>query len=48
MSLPHDRRQTQEQAAAFAAKTAGSHKISDSGNPAQIVLRWLLPRVGRA
>lgn len=48
MSLPRDKRQNREQAAAFATKvvqanTVGSHR----DDPHRIVMAWLAPRVGR-
>jgi hypothetical protein len=48
MLLPRDKRQSQEQAAAFAAKivlanTIGSHRA----DPHAIVMAWLSPRVGK-
>jgi hypothetical protein len=48
MSLPRDKRQTQEQAAAFARKATEKHEVPCSGNPQQRVLAWLLPRTGRS
>jgi hypothetical protein len=47
MSLPRDRRQTKEQAAAFALKSLGKHKFRCSGDPHQRILAWLVPRTGK-
>jgi hypothetical protein len=48
MSLPRDKRQTEEQAAAFAEKAIEKHPFRCSGNPRQRVMAWLLPRSGKA
>jgi hypothetical protein len=42
-----DKRQTKEQAAAFASKAAEKHDFKCSGDRAQRILAWLLPRTGR-
>jgi hypothetical protein len=48
MSLPKDKRQTAEQAAAFAKKAAEENKLEHSRrDPYQRMMSWLLPRVGR-
>jgi hypothetical protein len=48
MSLPKDKRQTAEQAAAFAKKSVEENKLRQSRrDPYQRMLSWLLPRVGR-
>jgi hypothetical protein len=48
MSLPRDRRQNQEQAAAFAAKVLQANAIGPRrGDPYEIVMAWLSPRIGR-
>jgi hypothetical protein len=48
MALPRDRRQSQEQAAAFAAKVVQANPIgSHRADPQKIVIAWLSPRVGR-
>jgi hypothetical protein len=47
-SLPKDKRQTAEQAAAFAKKSVEENKLRQSRrDPYQRMLSWLLPRVGR-
>jgi hypothetical protein len=47
MSLPTDKRQTEEQAAAFAIKTLEKHKFRCSGNPHHRIMAWLSPRIGK-
>jgi hypothetical protein len=48
MALPQDRRETGDQAAAFAVKALEKHKFRCSGDPRQRVMAWLLPRTGKA
>jgi hypothetical protein len=48
MSLSRDKRQTAEQAAAFAAKVIETHEFRGNGDRCQRVLAWLLPRTGKA
>ena len=49
MSLPRDKRQTQEQAAAFATKAAETRAIGRSReDPYRRVMSWLSPRTGKA
>jgi hypothetical protein len=49
MSLPRDKRQTQEQAAAFAAKVLQTDAIGRGReDPHDTVMAWLLPRIGKA
>jgi hypothetical protein len=48
MSLPREKRQTEEQAAAFAVKAIEKHRLRCSGDPHQRVMAWLLPRSGKA
>ena len=43
MSLPKDKRQTAEQAAAFAKKAIGEKELQSS----QRMMGWLRPRTGR-
>jgi len=45
MSLPKDKRQTEEQAKPFAKKAM--ERIPSSGDPYRQVMRWLLPRIGK-
>ena len=48
MLLPRDKRQNQEQAAAFATKVVQANTIgSHRDDPHKIVMAWLAPRVGR-
>jgi hypothetical protein len=47
MALPRDKRETPEQAAAFARKAAEKHEVPFSGDPRQRVMAWLLPRTGK-
>jgi hypothetical protein len=46
MSLPRDKRQTEEQAKPFAKKAMG--RIPSSGDPYRQIMGWLLPRIGKA
>ena len=47
-SLPKDKRQTAEQAAAFARKAMEENELQRSRrDPYQRVMGWLLPRIGR-
>ena len=49
MSLPRDKRQTQEQAAAFAEKAVETTAIGPSRvDPYARIVGWLLPRTGKA
>ena len=49
MSLPRDKRQTQEQAAAFAKKAVETATIGPSRvDPYARIVGWLLPRTGKA
>ena len=48
MALPRDKRQTQEQVAAFAVKSLEKHKFRCSGDPQRRIMAWLLPRSGRS
>jgi hypothetical protein len=48
MSLPEDKRQTTEQAVAFAKKAVEENKLQHSRRePYERMMSWLLPRVGR-
>jgi hypothetical protein len=47
MSLPRDKRQTEEQAAAFAMKTIEKKEFRCSGDRHQRVMAWLLPRTAK-
>ena len=47
MSIPKDKRQTEEQAAAFAMKVMERVPSRSRGDPYQKVMGWLLPRVGK-
>jgi hypothetical protein len=46
MSLPRDKRQTEEQARPFAKKAV--EQIPSRGDPYRRVMSWLLPRTGKA
>ena len=48
MSLPRDKRQTEEQAAAFSMKAIEKHEFRCSGDRHQRVMAWLLPRTGKS
>jgi hypothetical protein len=49
MSLPRDKRQTQEQAAAFAKRAVETNSIGPSReDPYARIMAWLLPRTGKA
>jgi hypothetical protein len=48
MSLPRDKRQSEEQVTAFAVKALERHKLRCSGDPLLRIKTWLLPRSGRA
>ena len=48
MSLPRDRRQSKEQAAAFAAQAMETHKLTCSGDPHARCVAWLLPRTAKS
>jgi hypothetical protein len=49
MSLPRDKRQNQEQAAAFASKVVQTNAIGPHrADPYSIVMAWLSPRTGKA
>jgi hypothetical protein len=45
MSLPKDKRQTEEQAKPFAKKAM--ERIPSSGDPYRQIMGWLLPRIGK-
>ena len=48
MALPSDKRQTEEQAAGFAAKTLQRLELPRSRrDPHRVMIRWLQPRTGR-
>ena len=47
MSLPRDKRQTEEQAAAFAMKAIEKQDFRCSGDRHQRVMAWILPRTGK-
>ena len=46
MALPTASRQREEQAASFATKATA--RLPSIDNPHQRIMRWLLPRVGKA
>ena len=45
MSLPKDKRQTEEQAKPFAKKAM--ERIPSGGDPYRQIMSWLLPRIGK-
>jgi hypothetical protein len=45
MSLPKDKRQTEEQAKPFAAKAMA--RIPSSRDPYRQIMKWLSPRIGK-
>ncbi len=45
MSLAKEKRQTHEQAAAFAAKV--QDRVKNIEDPHERIMRWLLPRTGK-
>jgi hypothetical protein len=48
MALPKDKRQTEEQAVAFAKKVEKQNEFQHSRrDPAQKIMGWLLPRTGK-
>jgi len=47
MSLPRDKRRTQEQAAAFATRVVQANAIGRE-DPYDTVMAWLSSRIGRA
>jgi hypothetical protein len=48
MSLPHNRRQNEEQAAAFATKVIKANAIGPRrDDPYKVVMAWLAPRTGK-
>jgi hypothetical protein len=47
MSLPHEQRKTEQQAAAFARKAIEKRDFQCSGDRAQRIMVWLAPRVGK-
>jgi hypothetical protein len=48
MSLSQDKRQTEEQAAAFTMKAVERHKFRCSGDKHQKIMGWLLPRIDKS
>ena len=49
MALPKDKRQTEEQAVAFAKKAADQNELPRSRrDPYQTIVGWLLLRTGRS
>jgi hypothetical protein len=48
MALPHDKRQTEEQTADFAAKTVQRRELPRSRRDShRVIMDWLLPRTGK-
>ena len=48
MALPKDKRQTADQAAAFAKRAVEQNKFQLSREPYDRIMGWLLSRVGRS
>jgi hypothetical protein len=48
MSLPLDKRQTAEQAAAFGLKAIEKHDFRCSGDRQRRIMAWLKPRIGKS
>jgi len=48
MSLPPEKRQTAEQATAFALKAIEKHDFRCGGDRQRRVMGWLTPRVGKS
>ena len=48
MLLPREKRQSEEQAAAFALKAIEKHDLRVSGDRQRRVMAWLMPRVGKS
>ena len=49
MSLPREKRHSEEQAAAFARKAAQTHSLPRGRrDPYAVVMAWLVPRTGKA
>ena len=48
MSLPRERRQTGEQATAFAHKVIETHDFPCNGDRRRRIMAWLTPRVGKS
>jgi hypothetical protein len=48
MTLPREKRQTEEQTADFAAKAVQRHELPRSRrDPYRVMMDWLLPRTGK-
>ena len=48
MSLPREKRQTEEQAAAFALTAIEKHGVRCSGDRRRRIMAWLMPRIGKS
>jgi hypothetical protein len=48
MSLPRDKRATEEQAAAFAMKAIEKHEFRCSDDRQQRIMAWLSPRIKKS
>jgi hypothetical protein len=48
MSLPREKRQAGEQAAAFALKAIEKHEFRCSGDRQRRIMAWLTPRIGKS
>ena len=47
MAMPKDKRQNREQAVEFSVKAAERHVFRCSGERAQKIMGWILPRVAK-
>jgi hypothetical protein len=48
MSLPREKRRTEEQAAGFAVKVAKENEFTCSGARHQRIMAWLIPRTAKS
>jgi hypothetical protein len=48
MSLPREKRQTEEQAAVFALKAIEKHDFRGNGDRQRRIMAWLMPRIGKS
>jgi hypothetical protein len=48
MSLPREKREAGEQAAAFALKAIEKHEFRCSGDRQRRIMAWLMPRIGKS
>ena len=48
MSLPRDRRRSEEQVAAFATQAMERHNFTCSGDRHARIMAWLVPRIAKS